>query len=113
MKGFCEVVEHSAEVFGEGESVFGLGACEEVCLFGDEELGLDFGGGACGDEEEASEVGGGVARVAFGDVGGDGDGGAAELVAEGVAFFRGEFFGEVVDGHDEAHGEFPDFEVAV
>ena len=46
------------------------------------EHGADFAGGAAGNVEKGEEFGGGAAFKALGDIVGDREGGAAELVAE-------------------------------
>ena len=77
----------------------------------DGDHGAHFAGGASGDSEEMEEFGGGVAFEALGDVVGDGEGGAVELVAVagGEAFWV--VLEEVEDAVVEGGGGLPGGEV--
>ena len=82
-------VQCPAKSLREEKRGFGLFPGEEPNAFGDEQLGLDLGTGPRGNLEEVAEFLGGVPREAFGDVGGDGDRCATELVAKREPLFRG------------------------
>ncbi len=66
---------------------------------GEAELGAGFAGGATGDVEEHEAIGSGATFEAFGDVAGDGKGGAAELVGEVAGLTKGFVVGELVDAN--------------
>lgn len=71
------------------------------------EHGTDFAGRASGDVEESQEFGRGTAFKALGDVVGDGEGGAAELVAQVSGLGEESVAGQGVDTKGEIHGGRP------
>ena len=113
LEGIHPAVELAGTGLGEGDESgdLRLEVVEAGALEAEAELGAGFAGGAAGDVEEVEEVGGGSAFVAFGDVIGDGEGGAAELVGEVAGFAEGVIFGEGVDAEGEVLGGLPDGEV--
>ena len=68
-------------------------------------------GGAAGDVEEHEAFWGGAAFVAFGDVVGDGECGAAELIEQVTGHAEGTVFGQHVDAGGEVDGGFPHGEI--
>ena len=77
-------MEHGADCFEFfGEVCLGL-VVEDADALGDIELGAQFGGGPFCDVQEACVFGWRVTLGAFGDVGGDGNGGTRHLIAEPV-----------------------------
>ena len=75
---------------------------------GEMEHGTDFAGGAAGDAEECEKIGGGAAFEAFGDIVGNRQGGAAELVAEVAGLGIEPIAGVGLDLLREIEGHFPD-----
>ena len=82
---------------------------EQFAAEGEFEEGNAFLDRAAGDAEEVFSVGFREAAVAFGDVGGDGEGGAVELVGE-EAVAAGEGFGSGADLVCEIDGSLVDDE---
>jgi hypothetical protein len=71
-------------------------------------LGAEFCGCASGDVEEPCLFFGGCAFHAFGDVGGNGEPGAGDLVFEAVVTALGKL---AIDVYAKTGGAFPDFKV--
>ena len=78
---------------------------------GEMEHGTDFTGGSAGDVQKGEEFGGGAAFKALGDIVGDREGGAAELVAEVPGLGIESIAGVGVDLLREIEGGLPDGQV--
>ena len=74
---------------------------------GEEEHGADLAGGAASDVEEGEEFGGGAALEAFGDIIGNGQGGAAELIAQVAGLGEEAVASQRIDTGGQDHGGFP------
>jgi len=88
-----------------------LGLVHVAEVEGEVKLGADFAGGAGGYIEKMKKLVAGAALEAFGDVGDDGYGGAADLVAEAVVLGKGPLPRQGVDFARQAAGSLPDFQI--
>ena len=107
---FDEAGEHPGDLFEVGLELPVLGRLKEFLAAGQLKQRNALLHAAAGDAEEVLPVGLGEAAVAFGDVGGDGQGGPVELVGQEEVTSR-EALGQRADGVGESDGLLVDLEL--
>ena len=104
-------VQCLAKALCEKECRLCLFASEKTNTFGNQELGLHLCARPGGNLEEVTEFLWGVSGETLGDIGRNGDDGAAKLIRERKAFFGRQNLTELIDFDNQVHAELPHIQV--